>query len=434
MADKILKTRIQIRHDTADRWAKSTLVLLAGELAIDTTNMIAKVGDGTNTWANSKQLGMTESQVKTLIQDNAVQTVVLSTGTNNGTVAITVDGKKTDNIAVKGLGSAAYTNSSAYATAAQGTKADNAMPKSGGTFTGDIILKGEPTSDNMPVTKKFMETKIASAVAASDAMIFKGTIGTDGTVTALPQSSHTGNTYKVITGFTSVGADVSDTGAAVTVKTGDLIVYTEKGKWLVVPSGDERETTIKAATSGVNLDGTARTGSVVLGMAAAKQVDTSISAASTSVNLPTSQAVAAFVEGKKYVTTDNKVTNTLNTTTKAYITGTTSATTNTGGQIFDTGIYIDTEAGTLVATKFKGNLVGNVTGNVTGNVSGNAGTATKLATARNIGATGVVTATAASFDGSGNVNINVTAVSTDGLTNGSNTLIFDCGDSGVAQA
>lgn len=54
--------------------------------------------------------------------------------------------------------------------------------------------------------------------------------------------------------------------------------------------------------------------------------------------------------------TDTKVTNTLNTTTKAYITGTTSATTNTGTQIFDTGVYLDTTAGTLTATKFNGPL------------------------------------------------------------------------------
>lgn len=51
--------------------------------------------------------------------------------------------------------------------------------------------------------------------------------------------------------------------------------------------------------------------------------------------------------------TDTKVTNTLATTTKAYVTGTTSATTNTGTQIFDTGVYLDTTAGTLVAKTFK---------------------------------------------------------------------------------
>ena len=51
---------------------------------------------------------------------------------------------------------------------------------------------------------------------------------------------------------------------------------------------------------------------------------------------------------------DTKVTNTLNTTTKAYITGTTSDKTNTGTQIFDTGVYLDTTAGTLTANTFKG--------------------------------------------------------------------------------
>lgn len=42
---------------------------------------------------------------------------------------------------------------------------------------------------------------------------------------------------------------------------------------------------------------------------------------------------------------DTKVTNTLNNTAKAYVTGTTSATTNTGTQVFDNSIYIDTVAG-----------------------------------------------------------------------------------------
>ena len=34
-------------------------------------------------------------------------------------------------------------DSSDYATAAQGTKADNAMPKAGGTFTGDVTFDGD---------------------------------------------------------------------------------------------------------------------------------------------------------------------------------------------------------------------------------------------------------------------------------------------------
>ena len=57
--------------------------------------------------------------------------------------------------------------------------------------------------------------------------------------------------------------------------------------------------------------------------------------------------------------TDTKVTNTLNTTVKAYITGTILDTTNTGTQVFDTGVYLDTTAGMLTATSFNGDLLGN---------------------------------------------------------------------------
>lgn len=57
--------------------------------------------------------------------------------------------------------------------------------------------------------------------------------------------------------------------------------------------------------------------------------------------------------------TDNNVINTLATTTKAYVTGTTSSSTNTGTQVFDTGVYLDTTAGQIVATTFKGALSGN---------------------------------------------------------------------------
>ena len=46
--------------------------------------------------------------------DTAVQSVSLASGTNNGTLKLTVDDTSTDNIAVTGLGSAAYTNSDAY--------------------------------------------------------------------------------------------------------------------------------------------------------------------------------------------------------------------------------------------------------------------------------------------------------------------------------
>ena len=87
--------------------------------------------------------------------------------------------------------------------------------------------------------------------------------------------------------------------------------------------------------------------------------------------------------------TDTKVTNTLNTTAKAYITGTTNSATNTGTQVFDTNVYLDTTAGMLTATTFKGALQGNAA------TATSATSATKLATARAINGT--------SFDGTGNI-------------------------------
>lgn len=123
-------------------------------------------------------------------------------------------------------------------------------------------------------------------------------------------------------------------------------------------------------------------------------------------------------DGTWAIPTDNNnaVTNTLNTTTKAYITATTSATTNTGGQIFDTGVYLDTTAGTLTATTFKGAL------------SGNSSSATKLSTSRNFSITGGATAGAVSFSGTGDVALNVTALDAMKLNVASgNTLIFDGG-------
>ena len=91
--------------------------------------------------------------------DTALHTVTLGSGTNNGTVKITVNGTATDNVAVKGLKSAAYTESSAYATAAQGTKADNAMPKAGGAFTGAVTVQA-PTAEMNPATKQYVDTAI----------------------------------------------------------------------------------------------------------------------------------------------------------------------------------------------------------------------------------------------------------------------------------
>ena len=66
-------------------------------------------------------------------------------------------------------------------------------------------------------------------------------------------------------------------------------------------------------------------------------------------------AIAELKDIYKDNDTDTKVTNTVATTTKYYVTGTTSNSTNTGTQSFDTGIYATTTAGQLNATTYKVN-------------------------------------------------------------------------------
>ena len=352
MATKTLNTRITLKADTTANWAASTLVLLKGEQAFEITESgawKAKVGDGVNTFKDLSYITMTPEEISSLIASGAIQTISLASGTNNGTLKLTVDGVTTDNIAVKGLGTAAYTNagayataaqgtlatnavrkvatgtangtisvttgtgaatnvavkglgsaaytaSNAYATAAQGTKADNAMPKGGGTFTGAVTLAADPTADLQPTTKQYVDSKISSSIAASDAMVFKGTLGTNGTATALPASSVVvGDTYKVITQVT-VPKTNSYTGADVVAKIGDLVVAMSKDpKWIVVPSGDEIVTTVKYSTTTQNLTTNAQSGAITVGEAATKQVDTSITSGTTSTKLPTSKAVADYV-------------------------------------------------------------------------------------------------------------------------------------------
>ena len=84
------------------------------------------------------------------------------------------------------------------------------------TKVGVVKLDSSVTQNGInPVTGKAIYNYVGDAIAASDAMIFKGTIGTGGTVTALPTTYKTGWTYRVITAGTYAGQDC---------EVGDLII------------------------------------------------------------------------------------------------------------------------------------------------------------------------------------------------------------------
>ena len=83
--------------------------------------------------------GIENKTVKIPASDNTNTTYSFATGDTNGTFKVTPSGGTATNIAIKGLGSAAYTNSSAYATAGH---IHSYLPLDGGTMTGDITFAG----------------------------------------------------------------------------------------------------------------------------------------------------------------------------------------------------------------------------------------------------------------------------------------------------
>ena len=82
------------------------------------------------------------------------------------------------------------------------------------SIEGIKLTDGSITSskiDSSVASKKYVDDTIASAISASDAMVFKGTIGTGGTSESLPSTAIEGDTYKVIA-LTTIPCASSYTG------------------------------------------------------------------------------------------------------------------------------------------------------------------------------------------------------------------------------
>lgn len=135
-----------------------------------------------------------------------------------------------------------------------------------------------------------------------------------------------------------------------------LVTTGEKYAW---NSKTSNTGTVTKVSTGVGLTGGDITGTGTI--KAKLKSETASTLDSAAMGSTASRQYAVGVDKSGYLSvnipwndnTDVNVTNTLGTTTKYYVTGTTSSTTNTGTQIFDTGIYATTTSGQLNATSFK---------------------------------------------------------------------------------
>lgn len=135
-------------------------------------------------------------------------------------------------------------------------------------------LTAGTNTNNRVITPKVMHDYIASVLGDADAMRFKGTIGTGGTVTTLPSSHKRGDTYRVITAGTYAGQ---------TCEIGDLIIAlgtsgTTASDWTVAQTNIDGAITSISGTAPISVTGSGSSRTVAhenSGVTAASKGDTS---------------------------------------------------------------------------------------------------------------------------------------------------------------
>ena len=115
---------------------------------------------------------------------------------------------------------------------------------SGVKKSGKTIVTTLGSDDTTLPTSKAVKAAID---ALPEPMIFKGTLGTGGTITSLPTAaaSNEGYTYKVIT---------AGTYASQSAKVGDVFI-SNGSSWNLIPSGDEPSGTVTNIATGTGLTG-----------------------------------------------------------------------------------------------------------------------------------------------------------------------------------
>ena len=249
-------------------------VSITGITATTVNEALKELSDRVNGKYSKPEGGIPKTDLASAVQaslgkaDTALQShqsVTLATGTNNGTLKITVGGTITDNVAVKGLKSAAYTDSSDYATAAQGTKADNALPKAdfnsfkttNSAAIADAKKAGTDAAASLNSYKTANDAKVSANASAISALqeAMKSGVTFKGKLDTLPAASSYSNGDLIIvgtkeyiclvSGSTKSWVELGDEGthltkttadgyyvaknAAITAGTGTKISYDSKG-------------------------------------------------------------------------------------------------------------------------------------------------------------------------------------------------------------
>ena len=191
-----LKSEIETKLDDNYFVLKKDKDVAGGVPSLDSNTKvpIAELYEATNTTKGITQLtdSVTSTSTTTAATPNSVKTVN--------------DSLNSEISRAKSAESTLTTNLNTEITrakSAEALKAPLASPTLTGTPTAPTATAG--TNTTQIATTAFVQTAVSDGIAASDALIFKGTLGTSGTITALPTTYKTGWTYRVITVGTYAG-------------------------------------------------------------------------------------------------------------------------------------------------------------------------------------------------------------------------------------
>lgn len=182
--------------------------------------------------------------------DTALSAKADKSTTYTKTEVDTVLDDKVDKVSGKGLSTNDFTTAekTKLAGIAQGAEVNVQSNWTQTTTTADDYIKNKPTlgtaaaknaTDTYNATGTDVTTGKAVAAALAtlpEPMVFKGSLGTGGTITTLPtaSSSNKGYVYKVIT---------AGTYASQSAKVGDTFI-SDGSAWVLIPSGDEPDGTV----------------------------------------------------------------------------------------------------------------------------------------------------------------------------------------------
>lgn len=219
--------RISQIHKTTAEWTECQEILKVGEIGYDSDVKKFKFGDGVNVFDDLPWAAMTPDEINLLV----------TTHTNNFSNPHKVNKEQV------GLGKVENKSVAEILTDAALTGTPTAPTAAPGTNTTQIA------------TTQFVTNAISSGIAAADAMIFKGTLGTDGTVEELPTTYKTGWTYRVIEAGTYAGqqCEIGDLVIALTSRSGS---GNQNADWTVAQTNIDGAITDIKSTASVTVKGT----------------------------------------------------------------------------------------------------------------------------------------------------------------------------------